>query len=287
MKRVLVGAGIALIGLSPGCSQPGTSPASVASPGPAVTASATGQHLNGYVSDTAFRPMAGVRVEVLNGSDRGKLLTSDVDGRFSYTGFLNSEVSMRATKDGYVARTSSVVTGTSVDEAWVFFRLAPTAPPVAVAGDYTLSITVDSACAGFPDEFRTRSWPAQLTTHTADTLPANTQFDGRVGGGQFAPNANFFWVGVAGDYLAVSTEGEGPSIVEQVGPKTYIAYGGNAGAVIPSGSSTMISAPFTGVVEYCESKSTIAQYYDCYSNAPNAVKVQCTSEGSRLSLTRR
>jgi hypothetical protein len=193
---------------------------------------------------------------------------------------------MRATKDGYVTGTSSVVTGTPVDQAWVFFRLAPVEPPVAVAGNYTLSIAVDGSCAGFPDEVRNRAWAAQLTPHTADTLPGNTQFDGRVSGGQFAPNANFFWVGVAGDYLAVSTEGEGPSIVEQVGPKSYIGYAGSAGAVIPSGSSTMLSAPFKGVIEYCESKATVAQYYDCI-DAPNAVKVQCTSEGSRLTLTPR
>ena len=286
MKCGLVGAGIALIGLSLGCSQPSTSPASVAPGTPVVVAPATTQYLNGYVSDTAFRPMADVSVEVLNGPDRGKLLTSDATGRFSYTGFLTSEVSMRATKDGYVTRTSSVVTGTSVDQAWVFFRLTPATPPVQAAGNFTLAISVDSACAGFPDEVRNRSWPVLLTKRNTDTLPADTQFDGRVGGGQFAPNANFFWVGVAGDYLAVSTEGEGPSIVEQVGPKSYIAYSGNAGAVIPSGGPAMISAPFKGLIEYCELKSTLGQYYDC-SDALAAVRVQCTSEGSRLSLTPR
>jgi hypothetical protein len=46
------------------------------------------------------------------------------------------------------------------------------------------------------------------------------------------------------------------------------------------------TAPFKGLIEYCELKSTIGQYYDC-SDALAAMKAQCTSANSRLSLTPR
>jgi hypothetical protein len=228
-----------------------------------------------------------VRVEFLNGPDAGKALTSDANGGLSYDGASASGVSMRATKDGYAAMTSPVYLLTTPDNtAWVSFLLAPVAPPVQAAGNYTLTIAADSACAGLPDTVRTRSWDARLTKHVAATVPADTWFDGTVTGSQFAQYSNFFWVGVAGDYVAVSTQGEGPSIIEQVGPQTYIAYSGVAGAAVATTGSPTISAPFKGVIEYCELKAPIGQYYDC-SDALAAVKVQCTSAGSILGLTPR
>jgi len=104
-----------------------------------------------------------------------------------------------------------------------------------------------------------------------------------VTGGRFAPYADIFFVGVAGDYLALSTEGEGPSIVEEVGPNRYIAYSASAGAPIGTGATTL-SAAFNGLIEYCELKSPIGSYYDC-SPALAAVREQCTSTNSRLVLT--
>ncbi len=288
MKRLLLAIGIALVGVGSACSR-SASPTFVAPSGSISGPTGPAQPsapltLNGYVNDTAFRPISGARLEVVTGPDAGKELTSDDKGFFSYTGTFPS-VSIRATKEGYIAMTSSVFPNTTLGVAWVSFLLAPLAPSVDAAGNYTLSITVDSACVGFPDEVRTRSYAAQLTKHTATILPANTRFDGTVSGAQFAPYANIFFVGVAGDYLAISTEGEGPSIVEQVGPKSYIAYTGTAGSPVAAGA-TMIAAPFTGLIEYCELKSPIGQYRDC-SDALAVVKAQCTSPHSRLSLTPR
>jgi len=155
-----------------------------------------------------------------------------------------------------------------------------------MAGDYTLTISVDNACAGFPEAARIRSYPARLSKRSIATIPANTRYDGVVSGAAFALYTNLFWVGVAGDYLAVSTEGEGPSIVERIAPKTYVAYLGSAGATVPRGSPAAISAPFKGVIEYCELKTESTQYYDC-SDSTAAVKVQCTTGNSTLTLTPR
>jgi hypothetical protein len=292
MKRLLIAASLTLVAAGSGCGRSSTSPTPGPSPvsnlpGPApAPPAATAHKLNGYVGDTAFRPMGGVRIEVLNGPDAGKELTSDAQGVFSYVGLFPGSVSVRAAKDGYLTMTSTVFVSVTTDQAWVSFLLAPSAPPVSAQGSYPLTISVDSGCAGFPDAARVRSYPAQLTVRTGATLPPNTQFGGQVTGATFAPYTNIFWVGVAGNYVAVSTEGEGPSIVEQLGPKTYISYFGQAGASVPGGSRTVVSAPFRGSIEYCELKSPVGQYYEC-TDALAEVRLVCTGADSRLTLAPR
>jgi hypothetical protein len=58
-----------------------------------------------------------------------------------------------------------------------------------------------------------------------------------------------------------------------------------AGASGQNLGSTLLSAPFEGVIEYCELKSSIGQYYDC-SDALAEVRALCTSGNSSLTLTR-
>jgi Carboxypeptidase regulatory-like domain len=290
MKRLAVAATFALVGLTCGCGRSASAPLPMA-PSPAALAPspvppAVSLTLNGYVGDTAFRPLAGVRVEVLNGPDAGMELTSEANGHFSYTGTFPGTVSMRASKDGFIAATQPVFPSTTSAVAWVSFQLAPLAPPVSVAGNYTLTIIADSACAGVPEDVRTRTYAATVTVNSRSSAPANTSFNGSVTGARFAPYANIFWVGVAGDYLALSTEGEGPSIVEEVGPNRYIAYSASAGASIGTAGVTTLSAAFNGLIEYCELKSPIGSYYDC-SPSLAAVREQCTSTNNRLILTRR
>ena len=90
--------------------------------------------------------------------------------------------------------------------------------------DRPLTISADSACAALPDDVRTRTYAATVTA------------------------GSIFWIGVFGDYLAISTAGEGPSIVEQIGPNRYVAFWGEAGVSVGPGTST-ISAPFKGVID--------------------------------------
>jgi hypothetical protein len=242
--------------------------------------------LSGYVADTGFRPLAGVIVDVLSGPETGKQLTSDAEGRFSYVGVFVG-VTMRASKEGYLVSTQPVFVSSTSPLAWIGFQMAPITPPVSVAGSYSLTIVADSACAGLPDDVRTRTYAATVTINTNNrTAPPNTSFSGTASGAAFGPYGNIFFVGVAGDYLAVSTEGEGPSIVEQVGQQRYVAYTGSAGAVVGTSSVTSFSAPFKGTIEYCELKSPVGQYYDCSPNLA-AVRIECASNNSRLILTRR
>ncbi|HEY6508104.1 MAG TPA: carboxypeptidase-like regulatory domain-containing protein [Vicinamibacterales bacterium] len=284
MNRCFVVLSIVLVGLGAGCDRSTTSPSPVIPPQPpAARPPAPGpatRTLYGYVNDTAFRPIEGVRVEVIDGPDAGTQLTSDGQGRFSYVGSFPERVSMRATKAGYTVATSTAFFSAQTETAWVWFELPPIASPANPEGNYHLTLDLDAACQGFPGELRTRSYEAQLRYRS------RTAFNGEVTGAMFAPFSNQFFVGVAGDYVAISTEAEGPAIVEQVGPQSYISFFGVAGATVPMGGLPTISAPFRGVIEYCELKAPVGQYYDC-SDTLAAVKTQCTSENSRLTLTPR
>jgi hypothetical protein len=271
-----------LAGLLPGCGSPRGGQAGPSSPlAPTPTAPGTSQiQLNGYVGDTGLRRIGGATVEVLDGPQAGMVLTSDADGHIAATGGFNG-VTMRATKNGYAPDTEAV--HLTANGAWVYFNLVSLTPPVQMASTYTLTISADSSCA-IPEEVRTRSYSATLTPTPNGSAPANTLLSGFVTGAQFAPYGNTFWIGVSGDYLGISTDGEGPSLIEDLGANRYLAYAIDATAAgVQSGAPT-ISVPFTGTIEYCERTSGVATYYDCSTYTR---REQCTGTNGRLTLTAR
>ena len=279
---------VTLIAASLGCGGEGSPSAPSALPGPQpapAAAAAVLRPLFGYVSDTAFRSVAGASVEVVSGQHAGLVTMSDASGRFSFDQDVASPSTVRATKDGYAVGTRTSVFLTD-GRAYVSFSLASINPPVAIAGSYTLTITADSTCAALPDDVRTRTYPATVAVATSSTAPANTRFDGKVTGGQFAPFLNLFWIGVFGDYVTISTEGEGPSLAEHLGGNRYVAFYGSGAASVGTGLVSTISVPFAGTIESCELASPIGPYYDCAA-AVGAVRRECRSTSHLLTLTRR
>jgi len=276
---ILVSAGL-LSGCGSGHSSinaPGIAP-SPASPAPAGT---TSIQLNGYVYDTGFRPIAGATVEVLDGPQAGMVLTSQADGHLSAIGGFNG-VTMRATMAGYAPATEPVhLTNAG---GWIYFDLVSLTPPVPLASKYTLTIAADSSCTALPEELRTRTYSTTVTPGGTANAPSNTWFGGYVTDAQMAGSGNGFFIGVSGDYVGFSTNGEGPSLVEVLGNNRYLAYAIDARfpGVVP-GASTM-SASFTGMIEYCELPGPIA-YYDCSRNYNR--REQCTGTNGRVTLTAR
>jgi protocatechuate 3,4-dioxygenase beta subunit len=63
----------------------------------------------GYVGDTAYRPVAGATVEVVDRPLAGTRLTTDAGGRFSYTGGFPGAITFRAVKDGYRTATQRII----------------------------------------------------------------------------------------------------------------------------------------------------------------------------------
>src|SRR5206468_3096412 len=94
---------VAAIGFGCGESRNATPPLT-----PSSSASvALQQSLSGYVADTAFRAVAGARVEVVDGPQAGLSIVSDAVGQFTYTGTFASPVTFRISKDGYISATET------------------------------------------------------------------------------------------------------------------------------------------------------------------------------------
>jgi hypothetical protein len=266
-----------------------SSPSAPTSPSPGPSAPTETQRpvprLVGAVSDTAFRRLAGARIEIVGGPEAGAWTTANAEGEFSFmSGTFDDTTQVRAALDGYLAATQTVNLCAACPSYYAYFHLALPVPPVSIAGEYTLTFQADSACIDLPTEVRTRSYKATLTAKSDPSYPSNTWLDVIVGGVPFLSDYDRFWIGVAGNYLAFQLgEGEGPWLVEEVASNTYLSIGGLAAATVGPVFST-ITAPFDGSIEYCERRSPIGAYYTCVLPVARA---RCTSQNHRLTLTRR
>ena len=193
--------------------------------------------IQGFVLDTAFRPIGDATVEVVDGPNAGLSTATDAAGQFSLTGTFDDTTRFRAAKEGYVAATqvwmcSSVPCGAGA-APWLGFYLAVLDPNVDIAGEYMLTVIADSACADLPDEVRTRTYAATITPQSRPDLPANAGFDVTLSGATFLDGLDSFGIGVAGDHLGFWLHGgHDPSFVEQVTADTYLAFSGNAAASV-------------------------------------------------------
>ena len=225
-----------------------TSPQPVAQPTPPSNA---GGFVKGSVSDTAFRPLDGARVEVVDGPQAGRSTTADANGNFSLSGTFDDATRFRATKDGHLAATQVSRTFPNISGRLLIFSLEVPAPPVNMAGDYTLTFIADSACVGLPDDVRTRTYAATITPWSS------TSFNVALSGASFLPSRDSFPIGVAGDYLTFWFAD--PAIVEQFAANTQIELYGSAGVSVGTSGVSTIAVSWDGEFEYsqteCESKN--------------------------------
>ena len=123
----------------------------------------SGQILRGSVYDSAFRSLAGVKVEVVDGPSAGVSTMSNPDGSFSLAGTFDDTVAFRASREGYVTATRTQQRNPT-GSVWLSFTLSVLAAPVAIAGDYTLTLSAASACAGsLPEGARERTYAATIS----------------------------------------------------------------------------------------------------------------------------
>ena len=282
MSRAIV---LVVLATAPGCgsSHPTSTlaPSTVASPVPIQ------QTVAGYVGDTAFRSVGGARVEVLDGPQTGMTLTTGDNGQFSFAGTFTSAVTLRASKDGYIALTKTTQTSTPGGRPWVYFQLEVLAPPMNLAGDYTLTLVADDACTGVPNELRTRNYAATIAAQSNPLIRPDTSFMLTAGGASFFDAFNHFPIGVAGDYAAFMIyNGEDFGLVEQIGPRTYVGFYGEARTSVGTSPASTISVALDGVVDYCMLTSESGWNYNCSSSLAIA-HASCQSKNHRLILTRR
>ena len=240
--------------------------------------------LSGSVRDTASRPLGGARVEVMAGSSAGMVTITDDKGRFWMPGTFTGTVTITASKDGYLPETTIVPPALSPDRplpagevpGWdTSFSLQPHGPSANIAGEYTLTLTADSACTNLPDEARQRTYTATIVPGYRSTTFLGRLGDARIVSSLFNP---YFEIGIAGNYASISVR-----IVERLGATTYLAIEGGVAALFgPSG----ITAPFNSYFLHCprEPAWTSGEYWSCGADVQG---VECNSPNHQLALTRR
>jgi hypothetical protein len=302
IPEVLVVAVIAGVLSSCGGAAPSAAPSALRAATPQNRAEPAGSSVavdpvpEGFVADTAFRAIADVRVEVVDGPQAGTSLVSDASGVVPLIGPFVSDNTFRASKEGYITATQGFNVSTPGGRPWLAFYLKPVAAPANIAGDYTLTMTADSACTELPAALQARSFPARIAPATGPATASGTSFELTVIGTPVLGRLTGFEIGVAGDTLGFWLHGgHDPVLVEQLTGNTYLAYSGWGTATISGSEPATISAPFEGWIEYCAMPAPMVAVYNCgTSNStgdpiPGAAlaRTHCESRNHQLVLTRR
>ena len=250
------------------------------------------EFIRGWVRDTAIRPLSGAQVELLTGPQAGVVATTDSTGEFSFTATVDDGSRLRASKEGHISADVTLGPvcsgcpgrpGRSVD----LFLQVPNAP-VAVAGDYTLTFTADSACTTLPEKLRSRTYEVTIAPSPlmfGSTPDVTTSFQVAPRGSAFSGRIRFFWVNVAGDFIALRFGYPfDPAVIESVVPEGHVAFAGSATLSVVDSLRSVV-APFTGSIEYCVNPDISEDGYLCA--APAASRARCDSASHQLKLTRR
>lgn len=240
--------------------------------------------MKGTVSDTAFKSLAGVRVEVIDGPAAGVWTTTDDRGEFSLRGAFDDTTRFRATQEGYASATETLgpFCAPCNPNRWIHFELEVLAPPVDIAGDYTVTFTADPACAGgLPLEVRTRTYTTTIPPSSNSGLPANAYTDVTLSGATFYGGHNRVELGVAGDQVGFWIE----PLIEEIAPNTLLVFNLSGSAAVQTSVVSTISASAQGGIDYCVLNPG-GQYHDCFHHRA-AKYAACSSGNHRLILTRR
>jgi hypothetical protein len=208
----------------------------------------------GFVVDTAFRPLEGARVDVLEGVEAGLFTTADRTGHFVLTGRFDLTTPFRASHHEHDMVTQLPRFSSPGGQPWVVFYLKPVAGAVNIAGEYAMTLAADQTCVDLPEEMRTRNYTATVALASVEQIPADTYFDVTVHSTARTPQS-FSGIGVAGHDLGFdgSRNHDGtPTLVEQVGSEAYLSYRPNNGFAVTTvkGAPLTISTSFDGVIDY-------------------------------------
>ena len=283
---VLLAVGAAGCGDDAGSTRAPLAPSPPSAPAPQPTPPPSSQGLRGHVADTAYRPLRGARVEVLDGPQTGTFTTTDDTGQFSLSGTFDASTRFSAALDGYIAATRTWTQCATCSIPWLSFTLELPTPPVSLAaGEYTVTFVADNACTAIPAEWRNRTYPATLAASPPQPgISASTSFTLTLRDGIFLSDYNVISVGVAGDVITMWFGGHGPFVVEQVAPNTYLGFDGAIEAVVTAPVQS-ISAAFKGWVDYCALSAPMGQYYDC-PVARAVARSECEASNHQLIVTK-
>jgi hypothetical protein len=263
-------------------------PPAAPTPTPIPAVQKTVTHISGWVADTAFRPLVGVRVEIVSGPATGTVVTNDAPGEISFSGEFSGLLTFRATKDGYLPATTQLNVQTLCDQCTPRFHvLMESIDPTLTfePGSYTLTLIADPSCSRLPPEARTRSYEATLSHATGDYAGS---YDVRVPAIGLREFHNSFLLGISGNYLATD-DYAAPTLFERMSTNAYVEIdfliGTTAFAKVENSG---ISVPFAGLFEFCSTRPGAAPNF-CDRFAPDVLieHEHCFAESHRLMLVRR
>lgn len=281
----LLGLGSLQAGCGGGPTQPTTSPRDVdppapTTPTPPVSPVSTSATVSGHIIDLVYRPLADVRVEVIDGSGAGAVVITNTSGDYTLPGLFSGTLTIQASKPGYVTQTQTISSFPPNSPRFALgFVLDTTSEDFA--GNYTVTITVDPAvCADLPPEMRSRTYEATATLSSPTASNSYTVF---LRGATFARSFDRLFATVSKDVAKFTIDPySGMAVTEQVTPTTALIFSGDS-SIIKIGEPS-VSVPFVGEIEYCPDvlgPQAAFPYLRC------GTPVQCSSSQHTLTLTRR
>ncbi len=114
----------------------------VVQPTPPPGSTTSGFSLTGTVKDTAFRELAGARIEIIEGFGTGTSALTDRQGRFLMPGPFFDTITVKASHEGHVTATKVVRhrVGSAAGAEVVYLWLESTMPTADIAGDYLADV---------------------------------------------------------------------------------------------------------------------------------------------------
>jgi Carboxypeptidase regulatory-like domain len=191
--------------------------------------------VRGYVTDGPF-PLAGARVEVLEGIGSGRATTTDPDGAFELSG-LAGVVQMRASLDGFQSHTRTVTI--AANQEYVGFSLAPSSS-ADMTGEWRLTIEASATCQTLLEIARRRIY---LATVAQDRSIATV----RLSGAEFFElvddrneiRYNEFQGSVSQGSVKFLIDRYGPSgVIEHTGENSFVGITGVAEAIVTPTSTS-------------------------------------------------
>jgi Carboxypeptidase regulatory-like domain len=275
-------AGIVVViftGILMGCD--GSSSRSLPTQPSAVTPPA-GPETTGLVTDSAFRPLAGARVEVLDGPQAGASTLTDTRGAFRFAAVFAAGTRFRATKEGHVMATETWAV--NCPSCGITLRLASDRASIDMTGQYTLTLAADNTCTEPTGDLRSRTYAATVVPLELPDLPAHTAFAVTLGDPSVLAEYNHFSIHTAGDYVTFYFQNAGPALVEQTAETSFLAFRGIGGAAVGSSSVSTIATTFEGWMHSCTLASHVFSWNGC-DIAPG--HAGCLSKNNRLTFTKR
>ena len=223
--------------------------------GPPTSPTALTWAVKGHVSHTNYLACRGCVVEVVDGARAGTSTFTDSNGSFSIdVPIESSQVTLRATKEGYRSLDEKVATQGSIYSAWAALYVASVLPPAPLGGAYRMKLEADPiACTGLPPAARAREY--DIVINSDGRLPPFSFQAEPVGG---VVERFDMYAGVSGNDVGVSVwhaEDESAGIVERLNGDTGESFSLLGWSVVSAPHAVPLTVPLKGNVTWCPTRA--------------------------------